>query len=1298
MIIPQALSKKNLTSSDVPSAFVSNLTLPMNGSSLISTLSLLLLPVFALRAGDGPKLLEDSNTTGGLVVHVGAGGGELAVEMAAERPSLIVHALDEDAANVSAAREAFLKSPSATRLSAELWNRNTLPYAENLVNLLVLDKGSKVTDKEAARVVAPGGTWMRRTAEGWKAESKSGTPKEKQWTHYQYDAANNPVGEDDSCGLPRQFQWAGTPLWSTAHESMASLNAMVSANGRVFYIMDEGPRASVQLPSDWQLVARDAYNGVVLWKKPLQQWLTRYWPWKSGPAQMPRKLIAVGDRVYAPLDINGALIEFDAATGEQLQTYPDTLAAEEVILADGILLTVSNPNPPNMKEIEEETRSRRHFSYDGRDRVVLDHNAPRFVVATDAKTGETLWKHEGPNVSVLTLSSLNGNVVYHDGESVVCLDLKSGAERWKSAPIPQKTKKLVTVSEESPTVVLNKDAVYYAWDQKLTTLSMKDGKVLWDSNWVTNDYRSPVSVMLMNDLVWSMNITQARAPGTFVGRDLLTGDVREQFDLPPFQGIGHHRCYKAKASGDFVLLSRSGVEYVDPTKHSYDENHWIRGACLYGILPANGILYSTTHACACYIKGKLNGFTAMTPGPTAPFTAATDKADPIQTGPAYQDKVKSAAKPSDWPTYRHDAERTGNSTTTVEAALKQTWKTPIGGELTSLTVGEGRVMFAQKDRNTVHALDADSGEPLWHFVAGGTVDSPPTIADGFVYFGSADGCVYALRSSDGALAWRTRAAPGERRVVAYGRLESTWPVHGSVLVQDGLVYASAGRSSFLDGGIRVVKIKAETGELFGDQTVYDFDSEGKQPPLDGSFDMEGALPDILSSKDGLVFMRHASFDKESLSRREPADHVFSPTGYLDDNWWHRTYWVYGNDTKGGYGGWWQVGNKLPAGRLLVYDDDQVYAFGRLFYAGMNAAQFGRGEKYILYASAKKSGVEPNWAEANKQRKEKGDLGIDWKSFRTTPIQWQEELSFHVRAMALAGKTLFAAGPFGDAVRSGDSFEGKRGVRLAAASTEDGELMASYEIDALPVFDGLAAANGRLYLAMADGSVTCFGKTGTVLASKLGEPVEILPEDLRPDDEAYRKEWQEKLGITGGGSKAGGKRVELKGESQAGRFDVVDGGKVVASELGYRLGANPGGVVLALHQLNKPVTEKTTWVFKMQRTPGFPNPPHYGNGFFAFGDGSKDEQLVKCGFQFIQGTALIAEGPTHKTKGPKTKFKGDLDAVIDVKVTFDPEAQTVTFAAGKTEVKHTLTKPLKQVTRVGFAAWNAVTDFGAIGLE
>jgi hypothetical protein len=56
--------------------------------------------------------------------------------------------------------------------------------------------------------------------------------------------------------------------------------------------------------------------------------------------------------------------------------------------------------------------------------------------------------------------------------------------------------------------------------------------------------------------------------------------------------------------------------------------------------------------------------------------------------------------------------------------------------------------------------------------------------------------------------------------MAWEQLESAWPVHGSVLVHDGVVYCTAGRSLFLDGGIRFLKLDAMTGRLLG-EAVWD---------------------------------------------------------------------------------------------------------------------------------------------------------------------------------------------------------------------------------------------------------------------------------------------------------------------------------------------------------------------------------------------------------------------------------------------------------------------------------------------
>ena len=55
-----------------------------------------------------------------------------------------------------------------------------------------------------------------------------------------------------------------------------------------------------------------------------------------------------------------------------------------------------------------------------------------------------------------------------------------------------------------------------------------------------------------------------------------------------------------------------------------------------------------------------------------------------------------------------------------------------------------------------------------------------------------------------------------------------------------------------------------------------------------------------------------------------------------------------------------------------------------------------------------------------------------------------------------------------------AFEGRRGAILAAVSAADGKQLAAYRLKSMPVFDGMAAAGGRLYLAASDGKVLCLG--------------------------------------------------------------------------------------------------------------------------------------------------------------------------------------------------------------------------------
>jgi len=55
-----------------------------------------------------------------------------------------------------------------------------------------------------------------------------------------------------------------------------------------------------------------------------------------------------------------------------------------------------------------------------------------------------------------------------------------------------------------------------------------------------------------------------------------------------------------------------------------------------------------------------------------------------------------------------------------------------------------------------------------------------------------------------------------------------------------------------------------------------------------------------------------------------------------------------------------------------------------------------------------------------------------------------------------------------------ALEGREGALLLAVSAADGKKLAEYTLESPPVWDGMAAAGGRLYFATEDGTVICFG--------------------------------------------------------------------------------------------------------------------------------------------------------------------------------------------------------------------------------
>ena len=188
------------------------------------------------------QILDATGVRGGLVVHLGCGEGKLTAALRAGE-SYLVHGLDADAENVRQARAHIQSLGLGGKVSVDRLSGKRLPFVDNLVSLIVSERPLEVPVEEVQRVLAPGGMAYINEDGRWTKTAKPWPEEIDQWTHFLHDASGNAVAKDTRVGPPRHMQWLAQPTWCRTHHTLASISAVVSARGRIFYIVDEGPAA-----------------------------------------------------------------------------------------------------------------------------------------------------------------------------------------------------------------------------------------------------------------------------------------------------------------------------------------------------------------------------------------------------------------------------------------------------------------------------------------------------------------------------------------------------------------------------------------------------------------------------------------------------------------------------------------------------------------------------------------------------------------------------------------------------------------------------------------------------------------------------------------------------------------------------------------------------------------------------------------------------------------------------------------------------------------------------------------------
>jgi len=1035
----------------------------------------------AVAAPSGADVLEASGVQGGLVVHVGCGpstgsgqAGKLTAALRANERYL-VHGLTTSAEDAKAARKHIRSLGLYGAVSVDSFDGKRLPYIDNLVNLVVADDLGGVPMDEVMRVLAPLGVAMiggKKTVKPWPDEID-------EWPQYLHGPDNNAVAQDTVVGPPRHLQWVTDPAWSRSHMAIPTVVSMVSARGRLFTIEDTTTPENPFLPGKFSLIARGAFNGVVLWKHDFPDWepITRYI--KDIAIQLQRRLAAIDDVVYCTPGLTAPLTAFDAATGKVLRTYKGTQRTQEFAYDRGVLYAVIGDRMNSARYNIVKTYSGKGVSMGGSDpkapfdgtgfRGAYSPESPDRpnptcdIVAIQAETGRELWRKKGlRNYTGCSLAIRGKVAVYQTGGGLFCLDRTTGAKIWSVDKHIQSGD-----GTEANTLILTDGAVYAKEGNSLHAYSLADGSKMWTCP-IANNYEKSADLFFAAGAIWTGGSKQPASYNPETGEKLRT--IQQKMTKP----MGHDRCYRNFITERYYINSKTGgADFLMLDGGREFPHHWVRGTCGMGVIPCNGLLYAPPFSCQCSIGAMIQNMNAVytEKGLKSPGQKIQVARTPrLIKGSAYGTirNPKSAIRNGvDWPTYRQNGTRGGTTTAYVPARLRPIWSAKLTTTPSALTVAGGKVFVADTDAHTVHALDAATGRGVWDYVAGSRVDSPPTCTKGMVLFGSRDGWVHCLRASDGELVWRFRDLP-DKIICAFGRLESAWPISGSVLVSNDVAYFAAGRSSFLDGGIFLYALKPETGEVLHSRQLYGPFAQGSGFPDTTSRSFKA---DILSTDGKLLYIRHRAFNLDLTDTASSGPHMIASAGFLDHTPQHRTYWT--------------VGTRLAWTAVKGIDCDILAADGKRYFGvqGFRTHRHSyfdpRRKGYKLMAGMLGGSGASKAAPVKGRRGKKGKAAKPAPS--AAPGLWSTNIPLTGKAIALAGDVLFVAGtpahfpPDHPAEKYVAAYEGKLGGVLWAASATDGKKLAEYKLEAAPRWDGLAAANGKLFLALKNGTVVCFGR-------------------------------------------------------------------------------------------------------------------------------------------------------------------------------------------------------------------------------
>jgi outer membrane protein assembly factor BamB/SAM-dependent methyltransferase len=783
---------------------------------------------------------EQSGVQRGDCALVGLGDAELTGALAA-REEFYLHALDPDAEAVEAARKAVDRNGwYGNRVVIERSRLDLLPYASNLLDLVIVpnlstERLADVSPREVLRVLRPRGTaflgvrsggrpesaaadladalkpWLEKAGiEGAEIEQEGdGTwvllrkrPRDgvDSWSHWEHGPDNNPLSHDGVIKAPYMSQWFGDPLY------IAMPAITTSAGGRVFMAMGHIAHHVREEPWLNTLMARNGYNGTILWTKKLPDGYLAH-----------RSAFIATEETFYMIDPSGmGVVMLDPETGEEkgrLRVPGVRGDWKWVAMKNGVLyaLVGRDKDPAETTIVRSEDT---HWSWGELSPGYYKHRVPwgfgTTLLALDADEGKPIWVHREKTAIDSRAMVLGADRLFYfcPDSHLGCLDAASGSVVWTSTD--STTRDLINEPGRGLTStpgfrsacysIYTPEALVFEAQTHMNAVAVspEDGRLLWHKKKTTSN---PNMLFTDNRLYLGLG-----PDGSTLAIEPKTGQVFE--DL----GFKKRSCARLTATSDsfFCRGWPDGLTRFDRGSKEVLFNGAFRPSCNDGVIAANGMLYLGPWACDCNLS--VMGRVALcSASDFQPDPRAVDRDRLIATEQDLTDVEPLDESPHDWPTYRGDVARSGSSGAAIDGEISSIWEArpDVAFRPTPPTAAGGLVFVGGED-GKLRALDARTGQLRWMFFTAGPIVQPPTYWRGRVFCGSGDGYVYAVQAATGRLLWQFRPAPAERRIMVYGSLASTWPVHSGIAIHDQVAYASAGIIDY--DGTYVCGLDAVTGE------------------------------------------------------------------------------------------------------------------------------------------------------------------------------------------------------------------------------------------------------------------------------------------------------------------------------------------------------------------------------------------------------------------------------------------------------------------------------------------------------